>query len=122
MRPGLDFTDKTSGYDFYPQQTIQPFAIMDSLLRLGLARVESLDVTTLDLSSRVNDHLDRARRRAREGKGYVIQLPRPLSRQWKEATVAYWQRFGDQIGSPAATAAVPAGAGDVRMRAIRVAS
>src|SRR5439155_1348974 len=25
--PGLDFTDKQEGYDFYPPQTLQPFAI-----------------------------------------------------------------------------------------------
>src|SRR6185369_4125762 len=30
--PGLDFTDKQDGYDFYPEQTIQPFAIIDSLV------------------------------------------------------------------------------------------
>ncbi|MCL4524321.1 MAG: hypothetical protein M1451_10495, partial [Acidobacteria bacterium] len=35
--PGLDFTDKQSGFDFYPQQSVQPFAVMDALLRLGLA-------------------------------------------------------------------------------------
>ena len=35
--PGLDFSDKGSGYDFYPQQTLQPFALVDSLVRLGLA-------------------------------------------------------------------------------------
>ena len=29
--PGLDFTDKQEGYDFYPLQTIQPFAVVDSL-------------------------------------------------------------------------------------------
>jgi len=33
--PGLDFTDKAAGYDFYPEQTIQPFALIDSLLRAG---------------------------------------------------------------------------------------
>ena len=48
--PGLDFTDKQEGYDFYPQQTIQPFAIIDTLLRLGLARADALQVTTFDLS------------------------------------------------------------------------
>jgi len=31
--PGLDFSDKAEGYDFYPQQTIQPFAVIDSLMR-----------------------------------------------------------------------------------------
>ena len=38
--PGLDFTDKQEGYDFYPQQTIQPFAVIDSLVRLGIARAQ----------------------------------------------------------------------------------
>ena len=40
--PGLDFTDKAAGYDFYPEQTIQPFALIDSLLRLGLAKANEL--------------------------------------------------------------------------------
>ncbi len=35
--PGLDFIDKREGYDFYPPQTLQPFAVIDSLKRLGLA-------------------------------------------------------------------------------------
>jgi hypothetical protein len=35
--PGLDFTDKGFGYDFYPLQTLQPFAVYDSLVRLGLS-------------------------------------------------------------------------------------
>lgn len=34
--PDLDFTDKQEGYDFYPQQTIQPFALIDTLLPLTL--------------------------------------------------------------------------------------
>ena len=59
--PGLDFTDKREGYDFYPQQTIQPFAVIDSLLRLGLARQPDLRVTTFDLSPRINHHLEAAR-------------------------------------------------------------
>ena len=35
--PGLDFADKDVGFDVYPQQTLQPFAVLDSLRRLGLA-------------------------------------------------------------------------------------
>jgi len=31
--PALNFTDKGYGYDFYPVQTLQPFAIYDSLIR-----------------------------------------------------------------------------------------
>ena len=55
--PGLDFADKQEGYDFYPPQTIQPFAVADSLIRLGLASADSLSVTTFDLSTRVERHL-----------------------------------------------------------------
>ncbi len=31
--PGLDFVDKRQGIDFYPVQTIQPFAVIDSVPR-----------------------------------------------------------------------------------------
>src|SRR6267142_308963 len=96
--PGLDFTDKQEGYDFYPTQTVQPFAVMDSLLRLKLARAQELQVVTLDLSPRVNDHIARSRRAAMQGRGYTVQLPRDPSRGWKSELVAYWERFGDQIG------------------------
>jgi hypothetical protein len=118
--PGLDFTDKQEGYDFYPTQTVQPFAVMDSLLRLGLARAGDLEVDSLDLSPRVNDHVERSRRAAMQGRGYKIQLPRDPSRGWKPELVAYWQRFGDQIGSPATPVAVPTGLQGTMLRAVRV--
>jgi SAM-dependent methyltransferase len=121
--PGLDFTDKAEGYDFYPQQTIQPFALVDSLTRLGLARPEELRVTTLDLSPRVNRHLAAARQRAMAGEPYVIQLPLANGdpkHQWDPALVGYWQRFGDRIGEDVAPIPPPAVAGALRVRAVRV--
>jgi hypothetical protein len=118
--PGLDFTDKQDGYDFYPQQTIQPFAIIDTLLRLGLASVNNLRVTTFDLSPRVNDHLRRARERGSRGASYTIQLPRNGQAGWKQDAIDYWTKFGNQIGTAATPAAVPAGVGDVKVRAVRV--
>jgi SAM-dependent methyltransferase len=121
--PGLDFTDKAEGYDFYPLQTIQPFALVDSLARLGLAKPGDVRVTTLDLSPRVNGHIEAARRRAEAGDPYVIQLPLPKDdrqHQWHPDLVAYWQRFGDRIGEDIAPMPPPAVAGDVRIRALRV--
>ncbi len=118
--PGLDFTDKQEGYDFYPTQTVQPFSVMDSLLRLGLARARELEVDSLDLSPRVNDHIERSRRAAVQGRGYTIQLPRDPSRGWTPDLVAYWKRFGDQIGSPATPVAVPASLQGTVLRAVRV--
>jgi hypothetical protein len=119
--PGLDFTDKQEGYDFYPLQTIQPFALIDSLLRLGLAKDTDLQVTTFDLSDRVNGHLAQARARARAGQPYVVQLPRDEAAQWKPESIRYWQQFGDQIGSPVAPAAIPVNAPNLKSRAVRIA-
>src|SRR5207244_8364455 len=73
--PGLDFADKRQGYDFYPIQTIQPFAVIDSLIRLGLASPGQIRATTFDVSPRVNHHLEAARQRAGEGGAYVLNLP-----------------------------------------------
>lgn len=118
--PGLDFTDKQEGYDFYPQQSIQPFAVIDSLLRLGLSLPGNLRVVTLDLSPRVNDHLSRAKRLAQRGKVYVVQLPRNLQAQWKAGAIHYWELFGDQIGASARPVAIPADVSDVKVRAVRI--
>jgi len=119
--PGLDFTDKSAGYDFYPEQTIQPFALIDSLLRLGLAKANELQVTAFDLSPRALDHLARARRRALGGSPYVVQLPHDAQAKWKPELIKYWEAFGDRIGKPASPAPAPAGMSDLKLRAVRVA-
>jgi hypothetical protein len=119
--PGLDFTDKAAGYDFYPEQTIQPFALIDSLLRLGLAKANELQVTAFDLSPRALDHLARARGRALRGSSYVVQLPHDPQAKWKPELVKYWEAFGDRIGKPAAPQPTPAGLSDLKLRAVRVA-
>lgn len=118
--PGLDFTDKQEGYDFYPQQTVQPFAVVDTLLRLGLSKADGLEVTTLDISPRVNAHVKGARERARRGISYTVQLPRDPDRRWKPEAVRYWQRFGDQIGMGVPPVPVPAGVSKLDIRAVRI--
>ena len=121
--PGLDFTDKAEGYDFYPLQTIQPFALIDSLKRHGLAVSAGVAVTTFDISSRVTQHLERARDRARADDSYVVQVPLDedsADRQWLPAMVDFWRRFGDQIGTAVDPIRPPAGAASARMRALQV--
>ena len=120
--PGLDFVDKQSGYDFYPEQTIQPFALLDSLRRTGLAHEAGVRVLTFDLSARVNAHLERARERARTGTPYRVVLPRSLERPVPGDFVTFWTRFGDRVGAPATPPAVPPGAGRVAVRAVDVAA
>jgi hypothetical protein len=118
--PGLDFVDKDYGYDFYPPQTIQPFAVADSLFRLGLATPDDLAIVTFDLSPRINQHLESARRRARRGEGYVMQVPLDRDIAWTPGLVAYWQRLGGTIGDPATALRPPPAAGRVKVRAVRV--
>jgi hypothetical protein len=119
--PGLDFSDKSSGYDFYPQQTLQPFTLLDSLVRLGLVdRASATHVTTLDLSPRVNDHLTRARQRAARGSPYLIRLPIDAGLTWKPEVTAYWSSAGDRIGSAGPTSSQPAAGKNVRVRTISI--
>lgn len=120
--PGLDFTDKAEGYDFYPPQTIQPFALADSLLRLGLAERESLRLSTLDLSPRVNAHLDAAGRAARAGRRYTVQLPlaEDPRHEWQPELVAYWRTFGSRVGRQVPAAPLPSGMAGVRLRSVSI--
>ena len=99
--PGLDFIDKNeeSAYDYYPPQTIQPFALYDSLLRLKLTGGPALSVSILDISPRVFEHVQRARARAAKNSGYVIQLPRDVARPWPSGLIAYWNSLGDQVAA-----------------------
>lgn len=122
--PGLDFIDKQEGYDFYPEQTIQPFAVVDSLIRLGLASAGDFQVVAFDLSPRVLHHLDEARRQARDGHAYTVVVPRSLDQPWTPDLARFWEHFGDRIGDEARGAAPPAAAGrlDVKRVAIRPAA
>lgn len=117
--PGLDFTNKTDGYDYYPQQTIQPFALIDALRRLGLAAAD-LRVTTFDINTRVNDHLKNAASRAASRSGYVVTLPLDGNEVWADAVLNYWRQWGNAIGDEVATVPPPASAGTVKTRAIRI--
>jgi hypothetical protein len=118
--PGLDFTDKLGGYDFYPEQTIQPFALMDALLRLDLAGDARVEITALDLSPRVLRHLEGARDRARTGVPYSLVLPRDADRAWSPELLEYWRRLGNWVGSETTPAAPPPGAGRVEVRGVLV--
>ena len=120
--PGLDFTDKAEGHDFYPQQTTQPFSAIDSLLRLRLADPDRLTVTTIDVSPRVNGHLRAAQRRAADGVGYVLVLPRERDGGWAPDLIRFWKAAGSRIAdqarpTPERPGGVPSG---VDVRAVRV--
>ena len=109
--PGLDFANKEYGNDFYPPQSIQPFAILDSLIRLGLTDPKTFEIYTLDISPSVNIHLARAQKSASTGKPYIVQLPwitaAPFNKDYLEGFEAYWRALGAKIGTPVEPVAVP---------------
>jgi SAM-dependent methyltransferase len=113
--PGLDFADKQEGHDFYPEQTLQPFALLDSLRRLGLAKTAGVELTVLDISPRVLAHVEQT---ARSGQAYALQLPRDPA--WRPDLVAYWRAFGDRIGGPVRAVQVPPALRGLEMRAVEV--
>src|SRR2546421_1290828 len=106
--PGLDFTDKRDGYDFYPLQTIQPFAMLEAVARLGLGKAEKISVVTADLNAAVNAHVARLAERGRAGQAYTVQLPRLVSAEGSPEAVAYWPKFGATLGTPVEPLPVPA--------------
>ncbi len=117
--PGLDFTDKRSGYDFYPIQTLQPFALVDSVRRLRLSDTSGPSVGIVDLSARVLDHVRSAVARARMGSAYTVQVPLDQATPWLTETTDYWRRFGSEIGTSAQALNPPPGL-EVRTRAVRI--
>ena len=118
--PGLDFTDKREGHDFYPQQTLQPFAVIDSLMRIGLANDGGVSVTTFDLSQRVNDHLAAVSERAQAGDAYVLHLPRNTTASWNPDLTVTGGDLATGSGAPIAPMPTPAGVNNINVRAVRV--
>jgi chemotaxis methyl-accepting protein methylase len=123
--PGLDFVNKEYGNDFYPPQSIQPFAVLDSLIRLGLTDAKSFQLYTFDISPSVNIHLERARKNAAAGKPYIVQLPWnsavPFTQQYLAKFESYWQSLGMQIGAPVSPVQVPFKLADqIHIRAVRI--
>ena len=59
--PGLDLAPRTGLADERPPASYQPWAVMDALLGLGLAREDVLEVVAADINPRVVAHLRRAR-------------------------------------------------------------
>jgi len=119
--PGLDFTDKRDGYDFYPLQTIQPFAVLEAVQRLNPTAQEDIEVVTFDLNPAVNSHIALLARNGKAGRAYVVQLPRDTSADWSASAVAYWEHFGEILGTRAKPLPVPPALGSVTLRAVAIA-
>jgi hypothetical protein len=120
--PGLDFADKRIGLDFYPIQTIQPFAIMESVLRLGLGQEEKVRVVACDLNPSVLAHIQRLATWGQAGVSYVVQLPNDSRNEWPRELVSYWQHFGERLGTPTRPLGPPGYFKGVKVRAVAIRS
>jgi Methyltransferase domain len=116
--PGLDFTDKRDGYDFYPLQTLQPFAVLEAAARLDLGKPGELQVVCLDLNPAVIAHVQKLAERGRAGQSYTLQLPRDPKAEWSPEAISYWKNFGEVLGSPTKALLVPVALGGVVARAV----
>jgi hypothetical protein len=119
--PGLDFVDKAEGHDYYPPQTLQPFALADSLLALGLSSRGALAITTYDVSPRVNEHLRRLVS-GTETSPYDVQLVRDPAVAWTPDARIWWASALGQVGSSVTPLAAPDAAGRLERRAVRLSS
>ena len=118
--PGLDFTDKRDGYDFYPLQTLQPFAVLEAVVRLGLGKADDVQVVCLDLNSAVITHLAKLAELGRAGQPYTVQLPRDPQAEWSPAAVTYWKSFGELLASPVKPLPVPDALSGVVAQAVAI--
>lgn len=55
--PGLDWSPRTGLHEDSPPQSYQPYALADSLLRLGLAARGELTIDCVDINPRVVEHV-----------------------------------------------------------------
>lgn len=125
--PGLDFANKDFGNDFYPPQSFQTFAVLDSLVHLGLTNLSDFELFTLDISPSVNIHIAVTQKAAAAGKAYVVQLPWnrsvPFSPEYLAAFEPWWQGLGGRIGTSVIPVHIPARvAEDVHIRAVSIRS
>jgi hypothetical protein len=59
--PGLDLAPRTALLEMGPPESYQPWAVIDAILSLGLARPDELEVVAADINARVVSHIKRAR-------------------------------------------------------------
>lgn len=115
--PGLDLAGDPDVNDFCPPQSIQPFAVLEAVLRLGIANLAEVQITAVDFNPLVVSHLRTSVVKAQAGHGYVLQLSHPGPAGWNAGAVSYWQHFGETIGTPSAPLAAPSG---IELRAVAV--
>jgi len=107
--PGLDFSDPEVGEEI-PQQSYEPFAILDILLKSRRSDFDEVKIDLFDISPRVVDHWENLLRSANQGKSHRLILVsgsamlRGGNQLSNETTTSYMAHFGE--GLPGVTSEV----------------
>ena len=107
--PGLDFSDPELGEEI-PQQSYEPFAILDILLKSRRSDFEDIKIDLFDISPRVVEHWEDLLRSAKQGKPHRLILVtgsamlRGGNELSNETTTRYMTHFGD--GLPGVTSGI----------------
>ena len=118
--PGINFSGAPDGYDFIPLQSIQPFALLETIQRLELGNANEVQLSAIAMNPFALAHLRGVSMKVRSAARYIIELPLNTAAGWNAAAMSYWNRFGELIGGPAEPLPVPASLHHVNLRAIAV--
>jgi len=100
--PGLDFSHPELGEEI-PQQSYEPFAILDILLKSKRSDFTNLQIDLFDISPRVVRHWDGLLQSADRGNTYTLNVVsgaamlRGGNQESSEITTAYVNQFGDSL-------------------------
>jgi hypothetical protein len=114
--PGLDLAPRTSLQDERPSESYQPWAVIDALLTLKMARADDLEVVAADINPRVVEHLRRA---ASEPPTLTMigEIRESETVKLSEDYRGYFTQLGRGIGDPEANpAAVTEGSPGKRIK------
>jgi len=95
--PGLDLAPRTALLEVGPPESYQPWAVIDALVALGLARTGDLEVVAADINPRVVEHLRRARV-APPTLSLVSEIRESEAITFTEEFRDYFARLGNAIG------------------------
>jgi hypothetical protein len=118
--PDVNFSGAPDGYDFVPLESIQPFALLEAMERLDLAKAGDVQLSAIALNPFALGHLRSISGKIHSPGRYVLALPLNTTAGWNSAAMSYWNRFGELIGGPAESPQVPAGLQHVNVRSIAV--
>ncbi|PYS53082.1 MAG: hypothetical protein DMG13_14000 [Acidobacteria bacterium] len=94
LGPGLDFSNPELGEEI-PQQSYEPFAIMDLLLKSKRSDFEDIKIDLFDISPRVEQHWEGLLKSANQGHAYRLTLVVGGNRLSDE--ISYVTHFGDSL-------------------------